>query len=266
MCANALQGLKTLNLKNSSVFIRFAFLFLLFTFLSGCQTQQTKPVIETPQVKPIVKTEVAIKPIVKPKPKKRVRPLPPNSLQKSSSFIFGKVYADHANSFYCRCNFDENLSTTPESCGIYNKELPNAHRSTRIELESLIPIHWLKSTSKLAANDLQNLFPVNGQLRGNRRATPFIETAPEHTKEYGLCKVIDSTKGRQPPARIQGDIARIYFYMKFFYGIKGQPQDEVLLKRWAQEDPVDAWEKKRNARIARIQKVGNPYVEWKKIR
>lgn len=234
--------------------------------LSGCETQQVKPqqapvVVKTPP--PVQKVQEPVK--KKPAIKKPVRPKPLNSLALATTALFGDVYKDHPVSFYCRCSFDESLITAPERCGIYNKELANAHRSKRIELEHIIPVNWLKSKRPRALNDLQNLMPVNGQLNGNRHQLPFVEQVPDG-QTYGLCKVVDNVSGREVPARIQGDIARIYFYMKFFYGIKAGVQDEALLKRWAKEDPVDQWEKQRNNRIRKIQGMGNPYVEWKKIK
>jgi len=48
----------------------------------------------------------------------------------------------------------------------------------------------------------------------------------------------------EPPKRVRGDIARIYFYVQWAYQIpdKMSKRDEQLFKAWTAQDPLDAWD------------------------
>lgn len=48
--------------------------------------------------------------------------------------------------------------------------------------------------------------------------------------------------------------------MRDEYGVSISRQQQQLFEAWAKQDPVDAWERERNRRIAAIQGHGNPYV------
>ncbi|NBC47155.1 MAG: hypothetical protein GVY22_04010 [Gammaproteobacteria bacterium] len=81
-------------------------------------------------------------------------------------------------------------------------------------------------------------------------------------KRYGRCGIRIDSAGRrvQPPDALRGDIARIMLYMRDTYGFRLSRQDARLFAAWDELDPVDAWERKRQARIARLQGMENGYV------
>ena len=60
---------------------------------------------------------------------------------------------------------------------------------------------------------------------------------------------------------IQGDVARIWFYMRLAHGVEIPPVLESTLIHWSELDPVSSWESVRNTRIKGIQGNTNPYVE-----
>ncbi len=111
-----------------------------------------------------------------------------------------------------------------------------------------------------AYNDLHNLVPVVGQLNGNRKGAAYSTVSGER-RLYGLCDIEIEDGLLEPPERVRGDIARIYFYMEKYYGAKNSSQQRKVLERWSREDPPDEWEKERNRRIRRAQGNGNEFVE-----
>lgn len=81
-------------------------------------------------------------------------------------------------------------------------------------------------------------------------------------RAYGQCDFEVDFKDRrtEPPANRQGDIARIYFYMRDQYGLRLSRQQTQLFEAWARIDPVDEWEKERDLKIETIQGKSNCYV------
>jgi len=70
-------------------------------------------------------------------------------------------------------------------------------------------------------SDLHNLVPSVGELNGDRSNLRF-GMIPNEPRSYGLCDFEVDFKDRraEPPVNRQGDIARIYFYMRDQYGLR----------------------------------------------
>jgi deoxyribonuclease-1 len=64
----------------------------------------------------------------------------------------------------------------------------------------------------------------------------------------------------EPPDNLKGDISRISLYMRDQHGVKFSPQQIRLFEIWSRQDPVDAWERTLDQRIAAVQGNSNPYV------
>jgi len=86
---------------------------------------------------------------------------------------------------------------------------------------------------------------------------------PGEKRQFGACniEVDSSTRRAEPPEAVQGDIARVMFYMADTYGFNLSHQDQQLYTAWSRRDPPDAWEVERNRRIQAIQGKGNRFVE-----
>ena len=67
----------------------------------------------------------------------------------------------------------------------------------------------------------------------------------------------------EPRQSIQGDIARIYFYMSETYNVPLNKKLQKMLKTWSKLDPIDQKEFERNSKIFRIQGNSNPFVDAK---
>jgi len=90
--------------------------------------------------------------------------------------------------------------------------------------------------------DLYNLMPESAET--NRlRSNYQMGTISGEDREFGSCDVEIKDRTFEPRPEIQGDIARMYFYMDQAYPGRGivSRQLRPLLKVWNKEDPVDDW-------------------------
>ncbi len=208
------------------------------------------------------------------------------SFSKSKRILAKQVYIDHQLSFYCGCDYSlkpkpNNASKkrlTPDwvSCGYKPRKQPK--RASRIEWEHVMPAHhfgqhmqcWRNGGRKACKkdplfkkleSDMHNLVPAIGEVNGDRSNYKFGMISGEK-RVYGQCDVEINFKAKraEPTPEIRGNIARIYFYMSDRYGVNLSKQQTKLMKSWAKQDPVDAWERERNLRIKKVQGHGNPFV------
>lgn len=199
-----------------------------------------------------------------------------------------KMYADHRVTFYAGCRYGKRGHVNAPSCGYRPRK--SMKRGKKIEWEHVVPAwafgHALqcwqhrvcvtsggkrykgrkccgRSNAKFRAmeSDMHNLVPAIGELNGDRSNFHFamISGEPRH---YGRVDFeIDFKNRRAEPAdAVRGDIARIYFYMEKIYGLEIADKQRRLFNLWGQADPVDAWERERNQRIAAVQGNSNPFV------
>lgn len=219
-------------------------------------------------------------------------PLPSNaasSFEQAKKNLYEKVYKNPADrkTFYCGCTYNDKNEVDLKSCGY--KVRKNEDRAKRIEAEHVFPAYqfgnflacWREPEKicsegvtgraccnktepkfEMAHNDLHNLFPAIGEVNGDRSNYNWGMIPDSKQAVYGKCEMkIDSSINRaEPPNRVKGDIARVYFYMAATYGFNLSRQDRQLFTAWDKQDPVDAWEIERNKRIAAIQGNLNPFI------
>ncbi len=144
---------------------------------------------------------------------------------------------------------------------------------------------WAKShgnfgTSMGAGTDLHHLRPTDVSVNSARGNKDFDNGGSAHS-ECTLCRT-DSDSWEPRPA-VKGDVARMLFYMAVRYeGDSGELDLELnhyvnngsspyhgklsTLLQWHKEDPVDAFERRRNDIIyTKYQKNRNPFIdhpEW----
>ncbi|MDE9448186.1 endonuclease, partial [Xenorhabdus bovienii] len=68
----------------------------------------------------------------------------------------------------------------------------------------------------------------------------------------------------EPRDRVKGMVARVNFYMHDRYNLTMSRQQQQLMMAWDRQYPVDAWERKRDNRIARFMGHHNPFVTGSK--
>lgn len=210
------------------------------------------------------------------------------------------IYQDHQITFYCGCKYDyqdKRDMIDNAACGYtprnvrYKSGKPNT-RSKRIEWEHVVPAEnfgrqfscWREGSSscvksngkhykgrkcctkvskeyRIMQADMHNLVPAIGELNGDRSNYRYDFELPQ-SKQYGACEFEVLFKERRARVRkdIRGNIARTYLYMNDRYGMKLSKQEQKKFQAWDKEDPVDAWENERNARIQKIQGNNNNFI------
>lgn len=68
-----------------------------------------------------------------------------------------------------------------------------------------------------------------------------------------------------PPANHRGNVARALFYFSMRYNLGISNSEERVLRRWNNEDPIDANEIRRHELIAKYQKVRNPFIDFPEL-
>ena len=98
--------------------------------------------------------------------------------------------------------------------------------------------------------DLHNLVPAVGELNSDRSNFSFGMVAGEPRK-YGSCDFEVDFKHRtvEPMAEVQGNIARVYFYMSKKYDLRMSKKQQKLFQVWNKQDPQDSWEREKLIRI-----------------
>ncbi len=202
-----------------------------------------------------------------------------------------EVNLPHGKTFYCGCDFTARMEFSPQGCGYRPHQ--QSHRSERVEWEHIVPVvtmmaHRPCATQELCTDaegkkysgikcceeidtkfrkmetDLQNIFPVVGELNGARANHEFGDV-PGEPRQYGKCdfETDPVRKIVEPSPNLRGDIARVYLYMHHVYGdaLPLTPAQRSQFEAWNAEDPPDDWERSRNRAVARMQGAGNPLIE-----
>lgn len=187
--------------------------------------------------------------------------------------ILKEIYHDNTYSLYCNCRYvqrGKKLVPDLSSCGYQARK--NAKRAARIEWEHIMPASYFgqrmscwqqggrkncRRESELFRRmeaDLHNLAPAIGEINGDRSNFGFGNIRGE-PRRYGQCDMeIDFKKDiAEPPARIRGDVARVYLYMARKYQLALSDNEQKQFTQWAKRDPVSHWEREKAQRIARYQ-------------
>ncbi|HWB81642.1 MAG TPA: endonuclease [Nannocystaceae bacterium] len=223
-----------------------------------------------------------------PQPPKDPEPLPskplptmPASLDDAEAAA-AQVYADHRVTFYCGCSYTTDMRNIRQSCGYRTRAddtlahqitwthvVParafGAHRACwtteackRDDGSSFGGIECCRQRDPVFSRmetDLHNLVPEIAEVDKDR-SDYALGTVKGDARMYGACDIeVDGQAGVfEPPDKLRGDIARIYFYMRDTYGeeLKVTPDQWTLLQQWSTEDPLDEWETKRAEKIAAV--------------
>lgn len=205
------------------------------------------------------------------------------------------IYKNHQITLYCGCKFVHSQTASggkisKADCGY--KPRKNKKRGKQLEWEHIMPAwffgrerecwingHALCQTRKgkkyqgrkccakvdeefkRIEADLHNLAPTVGELNGDRLNFAYGIIEGE-SRVYGRCDFEVNRRAQiaEPADGIRGDVARVWLYMSETYGIKLETRDKLMFDEWAEKDPPDEWEFKRNIRIRNVQGNDNPFV------
>jgi deoxyribonuclease-1 len=196
------------------------------------------------------------------------------------------IHRGDRTEFYCGCEYlshgDSDGSgdiTSVVTCGYV---APQSHRRRAVVLEwehvvpaSLMPARqfpcWAGpggSRQNCERNDiraqamifeLHNLVPSLGQVNALRGDDRYADL-PDDTSDFGACPIEDSRGLFEPPDCKKGDVARIWLYMSLQHGVDVSEAERNMFLQWTHDDPVSRWEKRREARVAALTGIANPFV------
>ena len=111
--------------------------------------------------------------------------------------------------------------------------------------------------------DLFHLRPAVPKVNSTRSNHPFgiPATKDDPATPWHIGRDSDGDMVFMPPASHRGDISRSMFYFSVRYGKAITEDEEIVLRRWHEDDPVDARERKRADRIQKKQGNRNPFVD-----
>lgn len=191
-----------------------------------------------------------------------------------------------ARTFYCGCPLD-GRQVDAAACGLSDA----GRRASMREWDHVVPVYeagldlscWSDGDPACGAitgrrccdkvsiefraisSDLHNLVPVSGLVNQWKSYWLFGDvTHIDAERSLPTCD-LKLDKGPvvriEPPHRIKGDIARIYFYMHEVYEIDLSSQQRRMFEHWASLDPPDDAERNHNDVIKRVQGNGNYWLE-----
>lgn len=122
-------------------------------------------------------------------------------------------------------------------------------------------------------SDLHHLYPADSGLnsvRGNnmfgevQHDTITFNKCPDSGSRFGF-GTAGSEDIFEPPMEHKGHVARALLYFSVRYDSKIAPEEEVILKKWNREHPVDEDEARRNNEIFKAQGNRNPFVDYPEL-
>lgn len=150
-------------------------------------------------------------------------------------------------------------------CSVYNSRqcnTVNEAKHFRINCEHTWP-KSLGASGYPAVSDLHHLYPSEKDVNNLRANMPFCEVQSiewqDKESKMGLANGTDTCF--EPPLAHKGNVARSMFYFAIRYHHKIDADQEKVLRKWHQIDPVDAREIERNNGIENAQGNRNPFVD-----
>jgi hypothetical protein len=124
-----------------------------------------------------------------------------------------------------------------------------------------------KYPNEMQKSDLHHLFPTDSQLNAIRGNYWFGEvTKDSKNLKCNSARIGTGSLGGQqifqPPQDHRGHVARALFYFSIRYDLAIDPMEEVVLRKWNRENPVDDEEMRRNNEIYKVQGNRNPFVDY----
>ena len=202
----------------------------------------------------------------------------------------------HSSTLYCGCSYVRVGASGGKvdlaGCGLVPRR--SEARANRVEWEHVVPATWIGRGRQCwsaghalcvrpdgssfrgreccakegvdedfmaAYTDMHNMFPVSGEINGDRLAHPFGDVEGER-RQYGACdfEVGGQPVVAEPASPVRGEIARAILYMVDGYGLD-VPADVALLEEWDNGDPPERWEIERATEIEVESGQRNPFID-----
>lgn len=124
--------------------------------------------------------------------------------------------------------------------------------------------------SEIQKADLHHLYPSDSRansIRGNMNFTDVARDSGDlangncTASKFGS-SALNNNDGFEPPLIHKGNVARSLFYFSVRYKISIPKNEEDVLRRWNDLDPVDQEEMDRNNAIEKVQGNRNPFIDF----
>jgi deoxyribonuclease-1 len=180
---------------------------------------------------------------------------------RARTIMFGELFVDRDNNgmfveeVYCeRKIYYQSVS-----------DISNMH--TKVNIEHTWPqSKFSPSYSKeLQKSDMHHLFPTDSKANSIRANHRFGESHGYINNDLCAASSIENTHNGlvfTPPEKHRGNVARALFYFSIRYQMPIDSEQELALRQWHAEDPVDQAEIERNNMIAKHQLVRNPFIDF----
>lgn len=124
----------------------------------------------------------------------------------------------------------------------------------------------MRFPEEMQKSDLHHLFPADTEMNTKRGNLKFAELAKVGNTIPIKCntsRLANTPIGFrfEPPMEHRGNVARALFYFSVRYRIPIDNDEEVFLRRWHVQDPVDQAEAYHHEMIFKLQGNRNPFVD-----
>lgn len=183
-------------------------------------------------------------------------------------FLFGSIFLKNDGSgyyiddVYCQKRFGK-------SAGVGKDNIPDG---TKINCEHTWPQSKFTSSfpKDMQKSDLHHLFPTDSRANSIRGNSNFTEVARDDGElAQGNCTIskygqstVSRSGGFEPPLAQKGNTARAIFYFSVRYKMDVPQNEEDVLRRWNDLDPVDQEEVRHNDEIEKVQGNRNPFIDF----
>lgn len=123
-----------------------------------------------------------------------------------------------------------------------------------------------KYASSYQKSDMHHLYPADQKANSTRSTRMFADVY--YGKKVSNCESSqydDAHPYFEPPANHKGNVARAIFYFAVRYHANISKREEDALRRWHEQDPVDAKEMERNEKIYELQGNRNPFIDYPEL-
>ena len=187
------------------------------------------------------------------------------SYKSARKILFGQLHLEtnsrgkhFVTDVYCR-------HKVGESSGVGPGRIPN---NSVMNCEHTWPqSRFNRSMSKNSQKtDLHHLFPSDSRANSSRGNTAFGEVQGRDAHDNCQASqrgsdILSNRTSFEPPTEHRGNVARALFYFSVRYKISISNQEEIHLRSWHEDDPVDSAEIKRNEEIYSVQGNRNPFID-----
>lgn len=167
----------------------------------------------------------------------------------------------HANEIL----FTKLNQSSEEVCSVYTSQVCAATNEIPNPKIMNIEHTWPQSNGAngVAKSDLHHLFPVDSPTNSMRSSLPFCDVIESKWDNGQSKRGFNSFKEHcfEPPMQHKGNVARALFYFSIRYQMPIDDNQEIYLRTWHKQDPIDQDEIDRNDKIKSFQNNSNIFIE-----